>query len=230
MLFVAELVGWKWYRRRSVFRSECMSVLRLQHLSRPGLRPVDLTVTAGECLCISGPSGAGKSLLLRAIADLDPHGGEVWLDDQACSAMTAPDWRRQVGYLAAESAWWAETVGDHFRCDAETRLRSLGLHADFMSYQVSRLSTGERQRLALVRLLCQQPRVLLLDEPTASLDPQAVMQVEGMIAEYRQNTAAAVVWVSHDTAQIARVAQRHFRMVAGELQEAPLAAAGLSGG
>lgn len=198
-----------------------MSVLRLQQLGRPGLDPVNLSVAAAECLCISGPSGAGKSLLLRAAADLDPHTGEAWLDKEACSSMPAPEWRRRVAYLAAESAWWAETVGEHFRCDADARLQSLGLHADFMSYRVSRLSTGERQRLALLRLLCQQPRALLLDEPTASLDPESVQQVEALVAQYRETRAAPVIWVSHDTAQIARVAQRHYRLAAGVLQEVP---------
>ena len=67
--------------------------------------PFDFEVQAGECVAIQGPSGAGKSVLLRMLADLDPHEGEVLLDGRAGGAMPAPAWRSQVVYQAAEPAW-----------------------------------------------------------------------------------------------------------------------------
>jgi ABC-type cobalamin transport system ATPase subunit len=67
-----------------------MTLLRLNDIARSGLAPVTLDVAAGSCCVIMGPSGAGKSLLLRAVADLDPHQGEAYLDGTACSAMSAP--------------------------------------------------------------------------------------------------------------------------------------------
>ena len=78
--------------------------LRIRQLQTAHLRIEALDVQAGECIAISGSSGTGKSLLLRAIADLDPHEGECWLDGQAASAMPAPQWRRRVAYLAADNA------------------------------------------------------------------------------------------------------------------------------
>lgn len=174
---------------------------------------------AAECICLTGPSGAGKSMLLRAIADLIPHGGDARLDELDCSQMKPSQWRMQVGYLPAESHWWSERVGDHFSDADLDAFRQLGFEPQVLDWQVSRLSTGEKQRLALLRLLANQPRALLLDEPTASLDAANVGNAEGLILEYRQQQQAPVIWVSHDMAQIRRVADRVLRLEAGVVQE-----------
>jgi ABC-type iron transport system FetAB ATPase subunit len=128
-----------------------------------------------------------------------------------------------VGLLPTESQWWSDLVRPHFG-GAESRwLESLRLPCEAMDWQVQRLSTGERQRLALVRLLCNRPKALLLDEPTASLDPDSVQRAEEVIASYRKESGAPVLWVSHDPAQIARIADRHFRIHEGQLVEGALA-------
>lgn len=168
---------------------------------------------------MSGPSGSGKSLLLRAITDLDAHQGEVMLEGQACASFAAPQWRRQVGLLPAESQWWYEQVGAHFPAIDEVQWRALGFAPEVAQWEVARCSTGERQRLALLRLLANRPRVLLLDEPTASLDPNSVRLVEALIQQYREQQQAAVLWVSHDPSQIARVASRQYRINAGRIEE-----------
>jgi putative ABC transport system ATP-binding protein len=192
------------------------SLLELDRLQRPAIGPVSLTLAAGECVCISGPSGAGKSQLLRAIADLDPHDGEVRLSGMPADSVAPPEWRRQVGLLPPESSWWLQRVSDHFK--AGVPLAEVGLAEDILEQPVARLSSGEKQRLALLRLLANQPRVLLLDEPTANLDPENTRRVEAMIAAYRTARGAAVIWVSHDREQAARVCDRHFVTVAGTLQ------------
>ena len=174
---------------------------------------------AAECICLTGPSGAGKSMLLRAIADLIPHGGDARLDELDCSQMKPTQWRKQVGYLPAESHWWSERVGDHFSDADPDAFRQLGFEPQVLDWQVSRLSTGEKQRLSLLRLLANQPRALLLDEPTASLDAANVGNAEALILEYRQQQQAPVIWVSHDPAQIQRVADRVLRLEAGVVQE-----------
>ena len=196
-----------------------VSLLQVAGLNTPVVNDASLTLAAGECVCISGPSGAGKSLLLRAIADLDPHQGSVQLDGRSAESFAPCDWRRQVGLLPAESQWWGEHIGEHFSSVDEKALEALGFTRQVMEWQVARCSTGERQRLALLRLLCNQPRVLLLDEPTASLDPTAVARVEAIVARYRQEQGAAVLWVSHDPAQIARVADRRYTISGGRLEE-----------
>jgi ABC-type iron transport system FetAB ATPase subunit len=195
------------------------SLLELDRLQRPAIGPVSLAVAAGECVCISGPSGAGKSQLLRAIADLDPHAGEVRLAGTPVNSVAPPEWRRQVGLLPPESCWWLPRVSDHF--NTRVPLAEVGLGESILEQPVARLSSGEKQRLALLRLLANQPRVLLLDEPTANLDPENTRRVEAVIAAYRAARGAAVIWVSHDREQAARVCDRHYVTVAGTLQLQP---------
>jgi ABC-type iron transport system FetAB ATPase subunit len=179
-----------------------------------------LRLQAGECISLGGPSGTGKSLLLRAIADLDPHEGGLRLDGNDNLELSGPHWREQVGLLPPETAWWARRVGDHFPADDTPPLAALGLPAEALSWEVTRLSSGERQRLGLLRLLAHRPAVLLLDEPTASLDTKGVKRVEALIGDYRSSSGAAVLWVSHDAAQRQRVADRELRLANGRLEPA----------
>jgi ABC-type iron transport system FetAB ATPase subunit len=192
------------------------------------LASVNLTVAAGECVVIAGASGSGKSRLLRAIADLDPvtdavngeHQHRITLAGIDHTLYSGAGWRRRVAYVAAESQWWYDDVASHFSTlPGADQLQALGLSAGILQQPVNRLSSGERQRLALLRVLVQQPQVLLLDEPTASLDPGATRAVEQMISAYRIQHQAAVIWVSHDQAQARRVGQRCFRIDQGLLIE-----------
>ena len=185
------------------------------------LAPVDLRVEAGQCVGISGVSGSGKTVLLRALADLDPSDGRVTLDDRERGEFSGPQWRRQVGYLPAESAWWDERIRSHFPGRRVQQLDALGLGLEVLRRTVSRLSTGERQRLALLRLLNHTPQVLLLDEPTGNLDPKNTRRVEALVLEYRRARNAAVLWVSHDPRQIQRVADQRLRIHQGTLASAP---------
>ena len=196
-------------------------MLRIRGLTRAGLGPIDLDLEAGACAALAGPSGAGKSLFLRAIADLDPNDGQVSLDGAERSSMPAPDWRRKVGYLAAESGWWEDTVGPHFSDPekAAPLLSRLGLDPGALDWPIDRLSTGEKQRLALARLLELNPRVLLLDEPTSALDPDSRTAVETLIEE-RLAGGAVVLIVTHDSDQAGRLAARRLSMNGGRLREA----------
>ena len=181
------------------------------------LKSISLTSESSECICISGPSGSGKTMLLRALADLDPHNGEVLLDGVNKEKFTGPQWRRKVGYFPSESHWWHERVGEHFYSIDNELLSIFGFEKDVMDWNVSRLSSGQRQRLALIRLLCNNPVVLLLDEPTSNLDPDNVLRVEKVIKTYQNQNSAVALWVSHDKEQIKRVSKRHFSMNGGSL-------------
>lgn len=196
-------------------------LLFVHDLRRPGLSAASFTVAAGACIAVLGPSGSGKSLLLRAIADLDENDGDVRLDGRARSDMSAPAWRRQVGYVPSESGWWQDRVGDHFtdRDAAAGLLRRLRMPSESLEWPVARLSTGERQRLALARALALAPRVLLLDEPTSGLDEETTLRVEAILHE-KLAGGAAIVLVSHDAGQAARMAQGRFRMADGRLTAA----------
>lgn len=193
-----------------------MSRLRVVKLSNKFLRPTSLSVPSGKCLCLSGPSGVGKTVLLRAIADLDPSDGKVFLGNVEHMSVDGPTWRRKVGLLPADSYWWLERVGAHFAEAQITGLEQLGFDAKVLDRRIAGLSTGERQRLALLRLLSQRPKALLLDEPTASLDPKNVRRVERLIDTYRSEHKTPVLWVSHDPRQIKRVGDHHLRMTPHE--------------
>ena len=197
-----------------------MALLELQSVVAGELAPWSVALKSGECLLLNGPSGSGKSRMLRAIADLDLHQGQTLLDGKPCSSFSPTLWRQQVGMLAAESAWWEERVGAHFVDDVDNTLfESLGFGPEVMSWELARCSTGEKQRLALLRLLNNHPRILLLDEPTASLDPANVARVEQVIMDYLARHQAAAIWVSHDPQQIQRVATRQMQIQQGEICE-----------
>ena len=196
-------------------------MLSVKNLSRPGLEPISFELAAGECIALRGPSGAGKSLLLRALADLDPNEGEVSLDGTARDRIPAPAWRRRVGYVPAEPGWWSERLSDHFQ-DWEAQAgpaRRLKVSPEVAQRRVSQLSTGERQRLALLRALEHRPEVMLLDEPTGPLDEEATAAVEALLRE-KQDNGLALFWVSHDRRQAERVATRQLWIERGRLREA----------
>ncbi|WP_240618388.1 ABC transporter ATP-binding protein [Halomonas heilongjiangensis] len=198
--------------------------LRLDRLGIGELESVDLAVEPGEILCLSGASGAGKSRLLRAVADLEPHRGEVWLGELAQSAVPGHRWRRRVMLVPAESHWWADGVGEHLADPGDRDLEALGFDREVLGWQVSRLSSGEKQRLALLRALCREPAALLLDEPTANLDDATARRVEAWLVERVRERGWPVIWVAHDRAQIGRVARRHLRIHGGGLVEEEQAA------
>lgn len=197
--------------------------LKLINFSCHNLAPINLELKYNETMSISGESGAGKSLLLRAIADLIPHKGDCYLDEKNANQVVANEWRKQVAYFAAESQWWFDTVGEHFQTPLNKKmnalLESVGFNLDVLNWDVMRCSTGERQRLAIIRLLVNEPSVLLLDEPTANLDTENSKKVENAFKKYQQHTQCSIIWVSHNTEQKKRVSQRQFEIKNSELIE-----------
>lgn len=195
-------------------------LLSVKGLGPRGIERFDLEMKAKECAALLGPSGSGKSLLLRAIADLDPHEGQAYLEGGDRVAMPAHEWRRQVMYVAAESGWWADGVAAHFDdvAAAMPLIEALGLPGACATWPVARLSTGEKQRLALARALSRAPKILLLDEPTSGLDADAAMKAEALIASFLAK-GGAVLMVTHDPAQAARLAGRILRIESGRLIE-----------
>ncbi|WP_229333005.1 ABC transporter ATP-binding protein [Halomonas sp. KAO] len=196
-----------------------IDALSLERLAVGELADASLTIHAGEVHCLSGPSGSGKSRLLRAVADLEPHGGQVWLGDIAQSSLPAHAWRAKVMLVPAESQWWAERVGEHMPRPSDTDLEALGFTPEVLDWQVARLSSGEKQRLALLRAISREPAALLLDEPTANLDDATTRRIETWLSQRIRERGWPVIWVAHNPDQIARVAQRHWRIAGSELIE-----------
>lgn len=195
-----------------------MSHLRIENLQRPGVDAAELYVADADCVALHGPSGSGKSMLLRAIADLDEASGEVWLDDRPRSGFSGPAWRRQVIYLAAESRWWAALVRAHAPEWRIADLEALGFEQDVLDWEIQRLSSDERQRLALARALAHLPSALLLDEPSANLDVPNTERIETLVGDWRTRTRGCALWVSHDAEQRSRVASAAYSVRAGRLE------------
>lgn len=199
--------------------------LAISHLKSDLAGPFDFQVPPGACAVISGPSGSGKSLFLRMIADLDPNDGEVNLNGTVRQSMTGPAWRRTAPYVPSEAGWWLDDVIDHFAPDTRDEARRLatdfGLVEGQFDATVARLSTGERQRLAIIRALVLDSPALLLDEPTSALDTEDAMLVETAL-QARLQKGCVIVMVSHDAGQAARLKATSYRMVERKLSRASL--------
>ncbi len=193
-------------------------MLRLEDLQIANIEPINLTIAPGQCIGVSGESGSGKTRLLRAIADLDEHGGQVYEENIAQDQVKAHEWRRRVALLPAESQWWFDTVDQHFNTQAKY-IEALGFDQDVIHWNVSRCSSGEKQRLSILRMLSNCPRVLLLDEPTANLDSSNIARVEDFIGNYLSEHNAIAIWVGHDAAQLERVSQQQYHLSGGQLQQ-----------
>jgi ABC-type multidrug transport system ATPase subunit len=193
--------------------------LRIEQLATELIGPITFEIPAGECLALMGASGSGKSLFLRAIVDLDPNTGNVTLGAHARADMAASKWRKLVALVPAEAGWWADRVCDHFpgKSDTTKLLAKLGL-GNALEWDVARLSSGERQRLAIARALCRKPHALLLDEPTASLDEHATELLEDLIRSCC-GEGMAVLMVTHDRRQAERMAKRVLRMSEGRIDQ-----------
>ncbi len=185
---------------------------------------VTFTLEAGERLALVGPSGAGKTLLLRQLAWLDPlPQGRILLRGRSPSQWSPPAYRARVAYLPQRAIALAGTVeqnlrqvlsyaSQHGRTYAEARildwLHQLGRGSSFLALTAERLSGGELQLLALLRALQLDPEILLLDEPTASLDPATTEQVEALLRQWLDRGPRACMITSHDGAQIGRFSGR----------------------
>ena len=203
------------------------------------LRDVDVELQCGQRLALVGPSGSGKTLLLRALAMLDPvDTGQVLWSRHEVAPAEVPAYRSQVIYLHQRPALWEGTVESNLRGPFALRinrarrfdpawivaqLESLGRSAAFLTQSTRNLSGGEGQIVALLRALQMRPRVLLLDEPTASLDRLAAEQVEQLIARWfdEERGQRALVWVSHNSSHAQRLADRTVEIRAGEIARGP---------
>jgi putative ABC transport system ATP-binding protein len=201
------------------------------------LHNVNALVRPGDRVAIVGPTGAGKSVFLRALARLDPlDAGMVFWDGKPVSAHATPAFRAQVIYLHQRPAWFGDDVEANLRLPYtqlrvhrgksfdRTRviglLEQLGRDASFLAKSDRDLSGGEAQFAALIRAIQLDPAIVLLDEPTASLDRESARAIEALLERWYAESAAtrAWVWVTHDPDQAGRVASRRWSMSAGRLE------------
>ena len=194
---------------------------------------VDVTIGPGEMLAVMGPSGSGKSTLLNMVGGLDlPTSGQVIIDGQDLSKVRNLDrFRAQtVGFvfqlhnllptLTALENVEVPMRGQSMRRGARRKrakeLLDLVDLADRMDHLPSQLSGGQRQRVAVARALANNPRLILADEPTGSLDTAAGDEVMELLAELRKSQGTTVIVVSHDR-RVARATERILTMRDGRI-------------
>jgi putative ABC transport system ATP-binding protein len=179
------------------------------------LDQVSAVVPAGRCTAVVGASGAGKSSLLRLLNRLDdPTSGMVRYRGTPVEQLDVLALRREVQLVAQQPVLLADTVADELRvgrrdltAQAVAGLLGLvGLPARFAARDTVSLSGGEAQRVCLARALALDPQVLLLDEPTAALDPASAVAIERTVRELTAR-GGTVVLVSHNHGQARRLAQ-----------------------
>ncbi len=192
-----------------------------------------LEVETGQFMVLVGPSGSGKSTLLRLLAFLEkPIAGELFYNGRLVndSSGLPIEIRRQVTlvfqnpYLFSHSVWENVAYGLKLRGESgkdllvQEMLERVGL-TGLKNQSARTLSGGEAQRVALARALIVRPSVLLLDEPTANLDPFHVELIEKLVKEAQHEMGLSVVWVTHNLYQARRLADRAGFILDGRLIE-----------
>jgi len=196
-----------------------LNTLEVVDLSHPLFGSISLQTDSSKNIVIIGPSGSGKTLLLKCIADLVPASGDILFNGTSRYHFAPANWRKTVGFLSAETHWWGNTASDSIYNIRHEDLDTLNLKPEILHKPITECSTGERQRLALLRLLQNSPKVLLLDEPTANLDLINTKACEALISHYAKQHQAVLIWVTHDEEQIARLHPLVFAMENGVLTQ-----------
>ena len=216
-------------------QSSAIRITGLTHSygTREVLKDVNLSIDRGEVFALIGPTGAGKTTLLRIIDLLEiPTSGEIHFDGRPIpqSGRQRLEIRRRMSFIHQKPQFFSSSVYDNVACG----LRWRGVKEDVISNRVGSilqtvglgrhdsrdahtLSGGEAQRVALARALVLDPDVLLLDEPTANLDPVSAAKIERLIRSIAEQRSTTMIMATHDTSQGQQLADKIGVLIEGRL-------------
>ena len=212
-----------------------LSAVTKCYRQRAAVDRFSLEVVAGESIVVLGPSGCGKTTLLRLIAGLEhPDAGAIWIDGRQVAAPArnlVPPYERRVGFVFQDLALWPHLtvrgnlgfvmgsagVPKRERGERTRQILALARIAALSERYPHQLSGGEQQRTAVARALAGQPRLLLLDEPFSSLDPElrAILRTE--LSALRRALQLTTIYVTHDREDALALADRVVTMRDGRI-------------
>ncbi len=216
-------------------RASAIKITGLTHTygTRQVLKDVNLSIARGEVFALIGPTGAGKTTLLRIIDLLEtPTSGEICFDEEPVprSGKQRLEMRRRVSFIHQKPQFFSSSVYDNVACGLRWRgeiedetgkkvrriLETVEL-AGYDGRDARTLSGGEAQRVALARALVLEPGVLLLDEPTANLDPVSAAKIERLIRSIAKQRSTTMIMATHDMSQGQQLADRIGVLIEGKL-------------
>lgn len=193
------------------------------------LRDISLKVEEGDFITIVGASGSGKSTLLKLMSHLiSPTGGQILYRGRDMMSYDPVMLRREISYCVQSGGLFGRTAQDNLAFPYEIRglemdmeavtglLSMFGLGQDVLKGEISSLSGGEKQRVALARTLILKPAVVLLDEVTSALDQENTLIVEGVVRELN-NRGTTVLWITHSLEQSRRLGNKLLTVEGGEI-------------
>lgn len=189
---------------------------------------ISTDISRSERIALIGASGQGKSTLLRTLALFHtPDEGEMIFEHTSYHMVEPRLWRKQICYVAQQPVMLTGSVEENLRTASRLHgsyfdrhlvlrlLESAGLGELDPNKDANDLSGGEKQRIALIRSLLMHPAVLLLDEVTSSLDLNSTRAVEHLLQQWHEQEGTAMIWVTHELEQAARVSERTWFMANG---------------
>jgi len=209
---------------KAVFRKVNNTKVRTEILGS-----LDLKVYKGELVTIMGASGSGKTTLLRLINRLSEiDSGIILLNGNDIRGHVPMELRRNIGMVFQVPVTFKGSVRDNLafginlwggNSGIETLSRDAGIPEDLLDADAGQLSIGEKQRVCIARALANQPEILLLDEPTSSLDAFSAQRIEKLLLDLQKERALTILWVTHEKEQVERIGGRRLILRDGRLED-----------